>query len=138
MPPNARMIATRIAPVAMALARSAIATFPPLRRSPIMPEPTTVARRSAVPSASAVSLRTRVITFDSLRTAGRLAAGAWFRRTHKRTHELAVDLRSNRVNVQSLAAKEGAGVVNAINARGFHVNVLEAGSAELPPILVFF
>src|SRR5262245_34029547 len=131
MPPKARMIATRIAPVATAFARSAIATFPPLRRSPIMPEPTTVARRRDVPSASAVSLRARVITFDSLRTAGRLAASTGFRRTHKRAHELAVDLRSNRVDVQSLAAEKSAGVVNAINTRGFHVNFLEAGSAEL-------
>jgi hypothetical protein len=38
----------------------AIATFPPARRSPMMPEPTTAASSSAVPTASAVMRRVRV------------------------------------------------------------------------------
>src|SRR5262245_43227919 len=51
------MRATSAAPVAMVFARSAIATFPPASRSPMMPEPTMAARRSAVPSASPTSFR---------------------------------------------------------------------------------
>src|SRR5262249_22288184 len=50
-----RMSATRPAPVAIVFARSASATFPAARRSAMMPEPTTVASNSAVPSPSATS-----------------------------------------------------------------------------------
>ena len=58
--PSARMIAMSPAPVASVFARSAMATFPPARRSPMMPDPTTVASKSAVPRPSATSLRPRV------------------------------------------------------------------------------
>ena len=51
--PKVRMSAISAAPVASVLARSATAMFPPARRSPMMPEPTTAATSSAVPSASA-------------------------------------------------------------------------------------
>jgi hypothetical protein len=44
-----------VAPVAIVLARSAIATFPPASCSPMMPEPTIVASRRAQPNASATS-----------------------------------------------------------------------------------
>src|SRR6266478_4722573 len=54
------MNATSPAPVASELARSAMATFPPARRSPMMPEPTTVASNSAVPTPSATTLRASV------------------------------------------------------------------------------
>jgi hypothetical protein len=53
--PNVRIRATSAPPVAIVLARSATATFPPDRRSPMMPEPTTVASSIAVPTASAVA-----------------------------------------------------------------------------------
>src|SRR6188508_2751172 len=53
------MSATSPAPVATALARRAIATFPPASCSPMMPEPTTVASRRAVPTASAAARRAR-------------------------------------------------------------------------------
>src|SRR5262252_3667120 len=39
----------------MVFAKSAIATFPPDRRSPMMPEPTTAASRKAVPTVSATA-----------------------------------------------------------------------------------
>src|SRR5690348_2470259 len=42
-------------PVASAFARSAMATLPPASRSPMMPEPTTAASKSAVPIASATA-----------------------------------------------------------------------------------
>src|SRR5512134_2734033 len=54
------MSATRIAPVASVLPSSAIASFPPARRSAMMPEPTTVASSSAVPTASAARRRASV------------------------------------------------------------------------------
>ena len=57
--PNVRISATSAAPVAMVFARSAIATFPPARRSPMMPEPTTVASSRAVPSPSATVRRAK-------------------------------------------------------------------------------
>ena len=55
--PKIRISTTRIAPVARVLPRSARATMPPARRSPMIPEPTTVARRNAVPRVSAKSRR---------------------------------------------------------------------------------
>ena len=58
--PSARIRTTRIAPVGMVLPRSAMATFPPASCSAMMPEPTTVATRSPVPSASAARRRARV------------------------------------------------------------------------------
>jgi hypothetical protein len=47
------MSTTRIAPVGIVFPSSAIAWFPLASRSAMMPEPTTVATRMAVPSASA-------------------------------------------------------------------------------------
>ena len=57
--PNVRIRATSTAPVASVLASSAIATLPPASRSAMMPEPTTAARSSAVPTPSAVMRRGR-------------------------------------------------------------------------------
>src|SRR5207247_678154 len=45
------MSATSAAPVASVLASNATATLPPARRSPMMPDPTTAASRSAEPVA---------------------------------------------------------------------------------------
>ena len=55
--PNVRINATSMAPVASVLAMSAIATFPPASRSPMMPEPMTAASTKAVPRASATTRR---------------------------------------------------------------------------------
>src|SRR5437764_11316565 len=60
------MSATSAPPVASALASSATATLPPANRSPMMPDPTTVARRRAVPSASATRRRAIVNCCDSV------------------------------------------------------------------------
>src|SRR5436305_12819311 len=54
------MSARSAAPVATVLARRASPTFPPESRSPMIPEPTTAARRRAVPTASAVTRRRSV------------------------------------------------------------------------------
>src|ERR1700734_2535090 len=55
--PKMVMSTTKIAPVGMVLPRSAMAALPPASRSAMMPEPTTVATKSAVPSPSAKSRR---------------------------------------------------------------------------------
>ncbi len=57
MGPNVRISTISALPVAMELARSAIATLPPDKRSPMMPEPTTAASKSAVPTHSATNAR---------------------------------------------------------------------------------
>src|SRR5882762_10496109 len=52
---NVRISASNAAPVAIVFASRAIATFPPAKRCPIMPDPTTAATRNALPKNSAVS-----------------------------------------------------------------------------------
>ncbi len=54
--PNTRISTTNMAPVAMVLPSNATASLPPDNVSPMIPEPTTVASRNAVPIASALSL----------------------------------------------------------------------------------
>src|SRR6267142_1090376 len=63
IPPNAMIKATRAAPVASVLARSARATLPPASRSPMIPEPITAVTRKAVPMNSAVA-RFRIEILD--------------------------------------------------------------------------
>jgi hypothetical protein len=58
--PSMVISTTRIAPVGMVLPSSAMATFPPASRSAMIPEPTTVASRKAVPMNSAAYLRDAV------------------------------------------------------------------------------
>ena len=55
MLPNVKMRAIRTAPVATVFAKRARAMFPPESRSAMMPEPTTVATRNAVPTNSAMA-----------------------------------------------------------------------------------
>src|SRR5450755_4475508 len=64
--PNVRMSATRPAPVATVFASSAMATFPPAKRSAMIPEPTTVAKRNAVPIASDARRRVIEMSFISV------------------------------------------------------------------------
>src|SRR5688572_24683624 len=137
MGPKTRIMTTSIAPVARVFASSATATFPPLRRSPIIPEPTTAERRSIVPVASAASRRSNV-TGVPLRAAFRATAALRFVCPDECAHELAIDLWRNEIYVYSLARKERAGVIDAINAGGFNVNTLEAGCAEFGTVVVFF
>jgi hypothetical protein len=58
--PKARIKDISTAPVAIEFARRAMATLPEESRSPMMPEPTTAARRKSVPKNSAVMRRARV------------------------------------------------------------------------------
>src|SRR5688572_17415180 len=55
MPAKVTIRAARAAPVARVLASSASAPLPPARRSPMMPDPTTAAASSPVPTASPAS-----------------------------------------------------------------------------------
>src|SRR5512145_3017552 len=55
--PKVKINATSAAPVASVLARSARATLPPARRSPMIPDPMTAASSRAVPTVSAVTRR---------------------------------------------------------------------------------
>src|SRR6187399_141365 len=57
--PKVRINATKPAPVAMVFAKRAIATLPPARRSAMIPEPITMASKSAVLTSSAAALRAR-------------------------------------------------------------------------------
>src|SRR5687768_2000434 len=60
--PKARIRHSRAAPVARLFASSAMATFPPDSRSPMMPEPTTAQTSSAVATNSAAAARPLVTT----------------------------------------------------------------------------
>ena len=84
--PKVKISVTSVAPVASVLASSAIATFPPLKRSPIMPEPTTAASSSAVPSNSAMAARRR---HEQQPGAQHFAAGLVG--AHEGAHELVFD-----------------------------------------------
>src|SRR5580692_663740 len=70
--PNVRMSATRPAPVASVLAKRASPTLPAASFSAMMTEPTTVARRSAVPRASEVARRLRLAAAATARLASSL------------------------------------------------------------------
>ena len=61
--PKTRMSTIRMAPVAAVFASSATASFPAASRSPMIPEPTTVATRIPVPSASEARRRPRWNSF---------------------------------------------------------------------------
>ena len=75
--PKIRMRTGSIAPVASALQSSASATFPPVSRSAMMPEPITVASSSAVPSASASArCAERWTHVSALRRGGRAVQAA--------------------------------------------------------------
>src|SRR5260221_9573308 len=98
-----------MAPVAMVFARRAIATFPPLRRSPIIPEPTTAASGRAVPIPSTASLRARLM--DSH---GASARGGRFRGANKGAHELPFHLGSDSVHIDPFSSEKRPSVFNAV------------------------
>jgi hypothetical protein len=53
-------------------------------------------------------------------------------------HEFAIHFRCDGIHIDSLAGKELAGVVDAVDARGFHVDLLEAGRGQLGAVFVLF
>ena len=75
--PSARIRTTRMAPVGMVLPSSARAMLPPASFSAMMPEPTTVATRSPVPSASAAMRRAAApVAHGSVAAAGNGSSSA--------------------------------------------------------------
>src|SRR5215468_3883733 len=118
MGPKVRMRATSTAPVARVLAKRATATLPPARRSPITPEPITVASSNAVPTASATAPRARLA------------------RANERAHEHAIDLRRDRVGVDTGAGQEITGIFHSVDSCRLHVDSLEAGLGKLIAVLL--
>src|SRR5581483_10283257 len=143
--PKVRINATSVAPVAIVLASSAMATLPPARRSPMIPEPTTVANRSPVPSPSATSLRDgdglssaeawRVIGCSGL-AAGGVTARARLARPDERARESTVDVGRDSIGVQSALGQERARVFDLINAPRLQLHIGKASGAQLGGVVV--
>src|SRR5258708_28368921 len=122
------MRATSAAPVAIALASSAIAALPAASHSPIMPEPTTAIRRKAVPRASAAACRTTACLLRSFR----------FYPAHKSAHELFIDLLRDRIHVNARRRKKLTGVRDPIDSRGLDLSLLKPGCGQLASLFIFF
>src|SRR5581483_1979503 len=82
--PKARIRATSPAPVAIEFSRSSRPASPGLSRWAKMPEPTTVATRKAVPSASEVALRAWSRFIRSAAAGGGFRCGGAAHRIHAR------------------------------------------------------
>src|SRR5271155_2343375 len=125
MGPNVRIRATSIAPVARVLASRAMATLPPDKRSPMIPEPTTAASKSAVPTASDTTRLAKLIRLSATRRSATRSGGG-FLSADECAHEFAVYLRRNGVNVNALTAQKRTSVLDSVNSRGFDIDVLES------------
>src|ERR1700680_1474709 len=112
------MSATRVEPVAIVLASSAIATFPPASRSPMMPEPTTAASRKAVPSASATARRATALLRSRFNRAG------------KTPPEFVFHLWRDTVHVDALARQELPRVLDAVNSGWLDIYGFKSGFGE--------
>src|SRR5262249_31742204 len=98
---------------------------PPAKRSPMMPDPTTAASRKAVPRASATARRATALLSGRLHGAD------------KGAHELPLDLRRDRVNVDAFAAQELSGVFNVVDARRLYLDRLKARFCKLADVFAF-
>src|SRR5262249_45358367 len=123
---------TSVAPVASVFASSAIATLPPLRCSRMMPEPTTAASSSAVPSSSPVRRRARVMSNSLARSNPRVF------RAHKGAHELVFYERRDRVHIEALAGQELSRIFDAVNSGRFNVDRFEARFRQPLYVIRFF
>src|SRR5580698_7985707 len=103
-----------IAPVASVLASSAMATFPPARRSPMIPDPTTAARRNAVPRNSATARRP--ISIVRFAASPRLCLR--FDSANKRAHKLALYLRRDGVHINARTDQELSRILNVVDTSG--------------------
>src|ERR1700728_3788670 len=118
MGPNVRINATSMAPVAIVLARSAMAAFPPLSRSPMIPEPTTAASRKAVPKASATTRRATAL----LRVR--------FHGADASAHELVFHLRRDRVHADAFACEKLSCIVDVVDAGRLNVDQVKPRLCE--------
>src|SRR5579871_100113 len=71
-----------------------------------------------------------------LLAARRAAAGLRFNGADEGAHEFAVDLRRDFVDVDALTGEKLAGVFDAIDARGFEIDLIESDGPELGAIFV--
>src|SRR5205085_3092626 len=144
-PSKLRISGYKAAPVAIALASSAIALFPPDSRSAMMPDPTTAASSRAVPTPSAT--RRRFIAGQAVERATALsggfgrpliaAAGAGRRGLRVELCDFGGAAAAGRETAARLAEflERGAAAVNrgfAIGVEGFPRNALRVGD----PLLV--
>src|SRR2546423_12064885 len=133
--PNVRIRATSVAPVAIVLASSAMATLPPDKRSPMMPDPTMAASNSAVPNPSDATRRANVMRSGA---ALRPTARARFHRTNESAHEFSVHLRSDGLHVDAFACEKLFRVLQTVDTGRLQFDLLESGSREFAPIFVLF
>ena len=101
--PKVKIRVINIAPVANVLASRAMAILPPANFSPMIPEPTTAARRNAVPRHSATMRRERVIRKKPISGAAtRRAAGrCGFVCSNKGADKLVSHLSGQRIDVEA-------------------------------------
>ena len=59
-------------------------------------------------------------------------------RADEGAHELAVDLRSDGIDIDALAGEKFAGIFDVIDSRRFDVNLFETGGGRFGAIFVFF
>src|SRR5712691_1630126 len=62
----------------------------------------------------------------------------WLYGPYESTHELAIHLRCDCINIDVLARKKFAGVLDAVDSSGFEVNLLKSGRCKLAAIFVLF
>ena len=124
------MSATSAAPVASVFASSATATLPPARRSPMIPEPTD--RRAEQRGAD--RLRRQAPAEAGLPGAAHTSG---LRARTNALMNLPSTLRARWPPRRSRTVEKLAGVLRPVDARGLHVDGLEASLAELGPVLRF-
>ena len=65
-----------------------------------------------------------------------ISAGSRLLGSHEGAHDFAFHLQGrDRIHIDALAAEEGAGVFDVVDARGFNVDGFEAGLGEFGAIL---
>src|SRR6202041_450400 len=89
---------------------------------------------------SAEEQHVEVLGHEHLRVlaAAGFVVGCRFCGADEGAEEFAVHLRSDGVNVETLAGKKFAGVFDAINARGFNLGFRKSSVLEFAEIIVFF
>src|ERR1700686_1804108 len=138
MGPKVRMSATSAPPVAIVLASNATATFPPARRSPMMPDPMTVASKSVVPRPSAPNLRMRSgracggVAPPECLAASAAIAFTFCRDVLRAASSPALELRERGLVLAALRGERGVQALDQlpVEARGWRS---ELGEAPLPP-----
>src|SRR5271157_3328301 len=72
----------------------------------------------------------------SPRRCAMLAPSGGLHSADERAHKLAVHVRGDGIHIDSLSGQELAGVVDAVDARGFHFDPLETGRRQLAAVFV--